>query len=76
MDPAGELAQLFEGERQLDARSAQDLVGGVRVRAQLGLRYTPIESLDIDLIYGRNISGENANWITVGLNVRFGTSDK
>lgn len=41
------------------------------LRAQLGLRYTPIESMDVDVIYGRNISGVDANWITVGLNVRF-----
>jgi hypothetical protein len=41
-------------------------------RAQLGLRYTPVESLDIDIIYGRNITGAGANWITAGLNVRFG----
>lgn len=40
-------------------------------RAQLGLRFTPVESLDIDVIYGRNITGEHANWITVGLNFRF-----
>jgi hypothetical protein len=40
-------------------------------RAQLGLRYTPIEAFDVDVIYGRNITGENAHWITVGLNVRF-----
>ena len=43
----------------------------MRPRAQLGLRFTPQESFDIDVIYGRNIKGENANWITVGLNVRF-----
>jgi hypothetical protein len=40
-------------------------------RAQVGLRYTPVENVDFDVIYGRNIGGENANWITVGLNVRF-----
>jgi hypothetical protein len=40
-------------------------------RRQLGLRFTAVESIDIDLIYGHNIFGENANWITVGLNVRF-----
>ncbi len=40
-------------------------------RFQTGLRYTPIDNLDIDVIYGRNITGENADWITVGLNVRF-----
>ena len=41
-------------------------------RFQAGLRFTPVEHFDIDVIYGRNIAGENANWITVGLNVRFG----
>jgi hypothetical protein len=40
-------------------------------RAQLGLRYTPVEAYDVDVIYGRNLTGENAHWITVGLNVRF-----
>jgi len=40
-------------------------------RMQAGLRYTPIENIDIDLIYGRNITGEDANWVTLGLNVRF-----
>jgi hypothetical protein len=29
------------------------------------------EAFDIDLIYGRNIAGENANWLTLGLNLRF-----
>jgi hypothetical protein len=45
-------------------------------RAQIGLRMTPRESFDIDVIYGRNITGENANWITVGLNVRFNVAGK
>jgi hypothetical protein len=40
-------------------------------RTQLGLRFMVVESIDIDVIYGRNILGENANWITFGLNVRF-----
>jgi hypothetical protein len=40
-------------------------------RFQVGLRITPIDTLEFDVIYGRNIGGENANWITVGLNVRF-----
>jgi hypothetical protein len=45
-------------------------------RAQLGLRYTPIDDIDIDVIYGRNLYGEDANWITVGLNVRFNAFEK
>jgi hypothetical protein len=47
-----------------------------RPRAQAGIRYTPMEQFDIDVIYGRNITGEDANWITVGLNVRFAATDK
>lgn len=39
--------------------------------AQLGLRYTPFEQIDFDLIYGRNLTGERADWITLGVNVRF-----
>jgi hypothetical protein len=45
-------------------------------RFQLGLRYTPTEAFDIDVIYGRNLTGEQANWITVGLNVRFNPTGK
>ena len=40
-------------------------------RAQIGLRWTPVAAFDIDLIYGRNITGENANWLTLGVNLRF-----
>lgn len=39
--------------------------------SQLGLRFTPHEKFDIDLIYGRNLAGEHANWFTLGLNLRF-----
>jgi hypothetical protein len=38
---------------------------------QLGLRYKLHEKADLDLIYGRNLTGEQANWVTVGLNLRF-----
>lgn len=41
-------------------------------RSQIGIRYTPIENIDFDVIYGRNLSGEQAHWLTAGLNVRFG----
>lgn len=40
-------------------------------RAQLGVRYTPKDNIDLDLIWGHNITGENAHWFTIGLNVRF-----
>ena len=45
-------------------------------RAQIGLRYTPVDDVDFDLIYGHNIAGENADWITLGLNVRFNAFGK
>jgi hypothetical protein len=40
-------------------------------RTQLGLRFTPQDNIDIDVIWGHNITGENAQWVTLGLNVRF-----
>jgi hypothetical protein len=40
-------------------------------RFQTGIRLTPISNLDVDLIYGRNINGENSHWLTLGFNVRF-----
>ena len=43
----------------------------VRPRFQTGLRYRPNEIFSVDIIYGRNISGENANWITLGTTIRF-----
>jgi hypothetical protein len=41
-------------------------------RAQSGLRYSPTKDIDWDLIYGRNLTGEGANWITVALTIRIG----
>ena len=40
-------------------------------RTQIGLRFTPQDKIDVDLIWGRNITGENAHWVTLGLNLRF-----
>jgi outer membrane autotransporter protein len=45
--------------------------GSEEPRFQAGLRFTPREWFDIDVIYGRNITGEDADWITLGLTVRF-----
>jgi hypothetical protein len=41
-------------------------------RFQSGLRYSPTKDIDLDVIYGRNLLGEGANWITLGLTVRIG----
>ena len=42
-----------------------------RPAVQAGIRFTPHEKVDFDLIYGRNLAGEDANWITAGINFRF-----
>jgi hypothetical protein len=48
-----------------------DIPSAIQPRFQAGVRYRPNEIFSIDLIYGRNITGENANWITVGTTIRF-----
>jgi hypothetical protein len=50
---------------------ASDVASVVRPRFQTGVRYRPNEIFSVDIIYGRNITGENANWITIGTTIRF-----
>lgn len=50
--------------------------GVVAPRFQLGLRYRPVDKFNIDLIYGRNLAGERANWITLATIVRFKPLEK
>jgi hypothetical protein len=40
-------------------------------RYQLGVRYRPVEAVNVDLIYGRNLIGEGRDWLTVSTTVRF-----
>jgi hypothetical protein len=40
-------------------------------KAQIGLRVTPMDNIDVDVIWGHNITGENAQWLTLGVNLRF-----
>ena len=54
---------------------ASDTPSTVRPRFQTGVRYRPNEIFSVDLIYGRNITGENANWITLGTTIRFPVPD-
>jgi hypothetical protein len=54
---------------------AADVPSVVRPRFQTGVRYRPNEIFSVDVIYGRNIMGENANWITLGTTVRFPVPD-
>jgi hypothetical protein len=48
----------------------------VQPRFQVGMRFRPIDRFSMDLIYGRNITGENANWITLATSIRFPASDR
>lgn len=57
------------------AGSAEDR-STVDPRFQLGLRYRPVDKFNVDLIYGRNITGENAHWITIASIVRFSAAGK
>ena len=43
-----------------------------RPRFQSGIRYRPVDNFSADLIYGRNINGENADWVTLSTTIRFG----
>jgi hypothetical protein len=48
-----------------------EIPGVVQPRFQTGLRYRPIDRFSVDVIYGRNLAGENANWVTVATIIRF-----
>jgi hypothetical protein len=63
-------AELFG---QLGAR--QEAIGVTEPRFQLGLRWRPVDRFNVDLIYGRNIAGENANWLTLATVVRFSVGE-
>ncbi len=56
------IAEVFQQYRpeSLDPRTVTS------PRVQAGVRFSPNKNLDIDIIYGRNINGENANWLTIG----------
>lgn len=45
-------------------------------RWQVGLRWRPVDAFNVDLIYGRNLTGENSNWITLATIVRFKPAEK
>jgi hypothetical protein len=53
-----------------------EIASVVEPRIQIGLRYRPVDHFNIDLIYGRNIAGENANWLTLATIVRFSAGSK
>jgi hypothetical protein len=60
----------------LAPEDAVPATGVTEPRFQLGLRWRPVDRFNIDLIYGRNLTGENANWITLATVVRFPPQEK
>lgn len=58
------------GEIYLQEGRATEFATVTQPRTQLGLRYIPVPTIDIDLIYGQNIFGRNAHWLTLGLTIR------
>ena len=61
---------------QAGAIAEDDNRGVIRPRWQVGLRWRPVDAFNVDLIYGRNLTGENANWITLATVVRFKPAEK
>jgi hypothetical protein len=48
-----------------------DTPSTVRPRFQTGVRYRPNEIFSVDVIFGHNIMGEGASWLTIGTTIRF-----
>ena len=61
----GEVFGVLAKAKEDDAR------GELKPRWQLGLRWRPLDEVNVDLIYGRNLLGESSNWITLATTVRF-----
>jgi len=51
--------------------NSADVASITQPRFQVGLRWRPIDRWNVDVIYGRNIYGEDANWFTVATVLRF-----
>ena len=62
---------IFTAEIYGQLGAAQEMRGVTQPRYQVGLRWRPIDAVSFDVIYGRNLTGENANWITLVSTVRF-----
>ncbi len=48
-----------------------EFVSVTEPRFQAGVRLSPASNLDVTVIYGRNLNGEGANWLTLGFTVGF-----
>jgi hypothetical protein len=58
------------------AANDDDTRGPVEPRFQLGLRWRPVDLFNIDVIYGRNLAGERADWLTIATIMRFKPQDR
>lgn len=61
-------AEVFGYAGNIDDTTARSVA---RPRAQLGLRWRPIDAWSADILYGRNLNGENSHWITFATAYRF-----
>ena len=61
---------------QAGARPEDEIRALTLPRWQLGLRWRPVDLWNVDLIYGRNLGGENANWLTLATIIRFKPTEK
>lgn len=61
-------AEIFGYAGNLDDNTARS---AARPRAQVGLRWRPIDAWSADILYGRNLNGENSHWITFATAYRF-----
>lgn len=59
----------FERRRVLSLARVVDVVPIKHWRPTV--RYSPSANIDGDTIYGDNITGERAQWLTAGVTVRF-----
>jgi hypothetical protein len=55
----------------LVGKADEDARGTIQPRFQLGLRFRPVDRFNVDVIYGRNLTGENSHWITFATIMRF-----
>jgi hypothetical protein len=70
------LTDVFEYTIEMYGQAGRSEIHSVvQPKFQTGMRYRPNEIFSVDVIYGHNISGENADWITVGTTVRFQATD-
>jgi hypothetical protein len=67
----GRRRRIFDQQTDYFDRQVFGGQGTSRSAVQGGIRHTRVDKVDFDLIYGRNLTCEEANWLTLGVNLRF-----